>query len=385
MAPRVEIKTVRKTLADGTIREYHYDKATGAAIKGKVGTTAFAAELQKVRATRGPMKWAVGTIGHLLTSYQTSREWAELSPATREIYSRVLSELSGTEHVPVSELKVKHVKAIRDRLAERSPARANQFRCALGAAVTWGTRKSGIEEYEELHNVAYRVDRVKLGSTWRAWRPAEQEAFRAAENPVSVRLAFHLLLYTGQRRGDVLKMRWLDFDPQGFGGMGALRVVAQKTAHGDEDALHLPCHPALRVVLDEARGGTSDTFLVTRQDGQPYWSPNYATAQDRARHFAEVMRRAQWKVFGEGNHVPLHGLRKSASIILAELGLSPHQIQAITGHNTLQMVELYTRGANQKRMAETAMRAWAADSKPTVEGMIPVATETMPVSGHSGN
>ena len=36
--------------------------------------------------------------------------------------------------------------------------------------------------------------------------------------------------------------------------------------------------------------------------------------------------------------------------------MSPHQIQAITGHRTLKEIERYTRAARQKLMAETAMR-----------------------------
>ena len=36
--------------------------------------------------------------------------------------------------------------------------------------------------------------------------------------------------------------------------------------------------------------------------------------------------------------------------------MSPHQIQAITGHTTLKEVERYTRAASQKLMAEMAMR-----------------------------
>jgi integrase len=40
---------------------------------------------------------------------------------------------------------------------------------------------------------------------------------------------------------------------------------------------------------------------------------------------------------------------------LAEAGRSAHEIMAITGHATLAMVEGYTRGANQKRLAKAAI------------------------------
>jgi integrase len=53
--------------------------------------------------------------------------------------------------------------------------------------------------------------------------------------------------------------------------------------------------------------------------------------------------------------VTFHGLRKTAASRLAEAGCSTHEIAAITGHKTLAMVELYTRGADQKRRATAAI------------------------------
>jgi integrase len=51
-----------------------------------------------------------------------------------------------------------------------------------------------------------------------------------------------------------------------------------------------------------------------------------------------------------------HGLRKAIARRMAEAGMSPHQIQAITGHTTLKEIERYTKAARQKLMAEMAMR-----------------------------
>jgi integrase len=50
-----------------------------------------------------------------------------------------------------------------------------------------------------------------------------------------------------------------------------------------------------------------------------------------------------------------HGLRHSAGRALAEAGCSSHEIQSITGHRTLQMVEHYTKAARQKRLATAAI------------------------------
>jgi integrase len=51
----------------------------------------------------------------------------------------------------------------------------------------------------------------------------------------------------------------------------------------------------------------------------------------------------------------LHGLRKTAARKLADAGCSEKQIQAVTGHTTSRMVALYTRGANQRKLASAAI------------------------------
>jgi integrase len=52
----------------------------------------------------------------------------------------------------------------------------------------------------------------------------------------------------------------------------------------------------------------------------------------------------------------VHGLRKLAAATLAECGCSANEIAAITGHDTLGMVTLYTASAEQERLAESAVR-----------------------------
>ena len=53
--------------------------------------------------------------------------------------------------------------------------------------------------------------------------------------------------------------------------------------------------------------------------------------------------------------VVAHGWRTTALTWLADAGCSPHQIAAISGHTTLKMIEVYTRGANQRELARAAV------------------------------
>lgn len=60
---------------------------------------------------------------------------------------------------------------------------------------------------------------------------------------------------------------------------------------------------------------------------------------------------------GIGRGLSPHGLRKATARRLAEAGCTPHQIAAVTGHQTLQEVERYTREADQRRLAGAAVRS----------------------------
>ena len=54
-------------------------------------------------------------------------------------------------------------------------------------------------------------------------------------------------------------------------------------------------------------------------------------------------------------HCSAHGLRKAAARRLAEAGCTMHEIAAITGHASLSEVQRYTKAADQKRLALSAM------------------------------
>ena len=50
-----------------------------------------------------------------------------------------------------------------------------------------------------------------------------------------------------------------------------------------------------------------------------------------------------------------HGLRKAATMRLANAGCSNEQMKAITGHRSDSALAPYTRGADQRRLARQAM------------------------------
>jgi hypothetical protein len=51
----------------------------------------------------------------------------------------------------------------------------------------------------------------------------------------------------------------------------------------------------------------------------------------------------------------MHGLRKTAALMLAEVSCATHEIASITGHAPLAEIEWYTKAVNQKKLATAAI------------------------------
>jgi integrase len=172
------------------------------------------------------------------------------------------------------------------------------------------------------------IEKLPLGE-YRSWTDDELAAFEA-KWPLGTRerLAYALALYTGQRKGDLLRMTW------GHVEGDWIRVAQQKTGK----RLRVPMHPELKAVLAARAGAISSAPLLPL----------------KSRHFGTVMKAAIAAAIDDDACV-LHGLRKAATRRLAEAGCTAHEIMSITGHATLAMVQKYAKDANQTRLARAAM------------------------------
>jgi hypothetical protein len=144
---------------------------------------------------------------------------------------------------------------------------------------------------------------------------------------------------TGQRRGDVLAMRWDAIKD------GGIQVRQQKTGA----TIWVPLHPILatEIAKVEKKGLT----IVQRENGGPYTDDG----------FGSIWNPEQKRVGCAG--LPFHGLRKNAAIKLFEAGCTPQQVGAITGHETLAMIQHYGKGSNQKTLAKQAMALLTKDEE----------------------
>lgn len=272
------------------------------------------------------------TVGAVIEAYKKSPEYRALKPSSRLVYNRALDLLWSFDGTPIQKIRRKHVLEGRDELADK-PSSANALVQVWQIILQFAVEREEIE-----HNPALKIRRIKTRE-YRRW-PEEAVAFALGNLPERFRRAVMLGVCTGQRAGDIVKMKWGDYDGEG------ISVIQEKT--GAE--LWVPAHPEL--VADLASWKRASIHLLVNSDGKPWAKQSFCAA------FSTSIRQHQ-----ELNGLVFHGLRKTAASWLAECGCPAHEIQAITGHQSLNEVARYTREASQKVMAKAAMTRLASARK----------------------
>jgi integrase len=287
----------------------------------------------------GQARTKPGSFSALAVAYYRSAEFTQLSESTKSTYRGIIERLRADYgDKPVARLERRHVAAMIDRRA-KTPAAANNalriLRMLMGLALDRGMIAS---------DPTWQVKKIRSKSKgFRAWTEEDIAAFeRTWPIGSKPRLALALLLYTAQRRSDVVLV-----GPQHVRG-GRLQMRQRKT--GTE--IDIPIHPELARTIAATPCGNL-TFLVT-----DYGKPR--TPAGFTNWFVECARKA-----GLPAESTPHGLRKAASRRLAEALRSAHEIMAVTGHKTLKEVTRYTEAANRARLADSAI---AGLSRPAREG-----------------
>jgi integrase len=282
-------------------------------------------------AGKGSLRW-------LCEQYFRSAEYKRLEPRTQHVRRLILDGICMRDgEKPYTRMEARHVRRRRDEKAE-APEAANSLVKALRQVFAFAVENDLAER-----NPAKDVPYLKSGSEgFHPWSLEEVEQFEA-RHPVGskARLALALLLYTGQRRSDVVtfgrqhvKNGWITF-------------TQVKNRNRKPVTLSIPLRPELKAIV-EATPSDNLTFLVTAFN-KPF------TANGFGNWFRDRCNEAGLP------HCSAHGLRKAAASRLAELGAGESEIMAITGHTTSKEVVRYTRGARQKVLAAKAMARFDED------------------------
>lgn len=157
-------------------------------------------------------------------------------------------------------------------------------------------------------------------------------------------LALGLLLFAGTRRQDMVTLGKQNCRGPAPGSLGeVIRYIPKKTIKVRRNTSQKPLLPVLRQILADSADITGDlTFLVT-EHGKPFTEAGFGNwFRDRCDDAGL-------------DQCTAHGLKKAGATIAAENGATTRQLMAMFDWTTSAMAEVYTRAAEQKRLAGEGM------------------------------
>jgi integrase len=163
--------------------------------------------------------------------------------------------------------------------------------------------------------------------------------------PVELQRAMILAIHTGQRYGDLVRLRWADHDGEG------ISLRQSKTSQ----RVWIKCTSALTAMLESAP--KEGPFILARSDGRPW----HTAKDDKALGKAWTMHMKQAGLYSgqPGNQLHFNDLRGTAVTLLAEASATVPQIASITGHtleSVTRILEKYL--ARTRRLSEAAIYAF---------------------------
>ena len=267
-----------------------------------------------------------GTMRALAVSYFNSPAFRSMGAKPQRDYRHVIERLC-KQHGDKRAATLQREHIVKLMAACAKPNAANHLRKVLRGMMKHAA-EIGIRTDDPTRDV--KAIRIKTDG-YHSWTESEIAQFEA-RHPLdsTARLAFALLLYTGQRRADVVRLGRQHIRD------GMLHIRQQKTAV----ELAIPVHPYLQAMVSN----TTDRLAFLVNDlGRPFTVGSFSN-----------WFRAQCDM-ANLRHCSAHGLRKAAARRLAEAGCTAHEIAAITGHASLREIVRYTKAADQRRLATAAM------------------------------
>ncbi len=315
-------------------KAYYYAWRGGPRLPDKPGTPEFIAAFNAAVATR--VELPTGTVFGLIAAFKISSEFTSLAPRTQRDYLRQLKHIEinfgGMKIAALEDRRVRGVfKEWRDKLAQKSLRQADYAWTVLQRVFSVAKDRGQIGTNPcERGGRLYEADRND-----KLWTDDHVQRFKDRA-PAHLYPALMLALWTGQRQGDLLALRWSSYDGS---------FIRLRQSKGGR-RVRIPVGAPLKAVLD-ALPRTADMILTTID--RDAWEPKGGGF------------RASW---GKGcanagiDDVTFHDFRGSAVTRLALAGATVPEIATITGHS-LRDVEAILDAhylGRDNRLAESGMR-----------------------------
>jgi len=245
-------------------------------------------------------------------------------------------------------MEPRHVRERRDEMYDR-PEAANAYVKTL-RAVFKSAKDDSLCDRDPAKEVEYIHSR---SDGWHTWSVGEVRQFED-RHPITskARLALAILLYTGTRRSDAVRLGPPMIDADGW-----LNFTEHKGRNKDPKHRAIPILPPLQEIIEVTPAGDA-TWLRT-EFGKAYTSNGFGNWFRRKCDEAGL------------HHCSAHGLRKAGATIAAENGATAHQLMAIFGWRALRHAQRYAEKADRKRMVGEAMHLVIPRSPPAAKSVPP--------------
>lgn len=339
------INSVKRTLADGTVRIYHYDRATNQKLEGEPGTPEFEASLRRARRAGRPRRakvkkpesaWKV--IGN---AYQKSPEYLALVAKTRQDRDRMIGEIIDRfEFQTLADLGSRRVREDfyrwRDELAV-TPAKADKITGLMSLLLQFAYDRGMVDvnhaaRIKRLTSHGIRKDIILTG---------EQEAALLAAAPPHLARAMRFALLTAVRQTDMCSIRRDQYRD------GWLHIIPSKTRKTTAAQVWIPVFalPQLKELVDELLALPDCDGALLPWDGERGYRPLEAGNVDYQ------WRKLRDKVLGENVDLHWHDLRGTAITRLYEAGCTDAEVSSISGHAGRSQTSLRDYQARTRKLA----------------------------------
>ena len=325
---------IRKKLSNGTTASYWYHRASQTRLPGALGSIEFltaymTAENHSVNS--GPC------VSDLISEYIGSPKFTSLKPRTRDEYLRMLKHLElEFGDMPIKALENLKVRGefidYQEKTSLLTPREADNRLSVMSAVFSYSFDKgrlsrNPIASFSRLH----KSDRADI-----IW--TETDVTRFMKNAsIGLQRAMILALHTGQRYGDLIRLRWSDFD-------GAyLKLTQSKTS----SKVRIYCTTTLlRMLTTSPR---TCPFILARPDGRPWFTEKddkqlakaWRAQMEAAGFYPTPL--AQLSAAERRAHLHFNDIRGTAITLLAEAGATVPQIVSITGHSLQSATRILER------------------------------------------
>lgn len=339
------LNRVPKRMADGSTKTYFYAWKAGPRVQGEFGSPEFHASYAEAWASR--LRARTDTLQHVFDEFRTSPDFSALAPRTQKDYSKHLlaleREFGDMPLVALEDRRARgEIHSWRDRLATKSRRQADYAFAILARTLSWAKNRGMVTVNPcERGGRVYRPERS--GQVW----TFEQETAFIAAAPKHVSAALTLALWTGQRQGDLLRLRWRDYRD------GVIRLKQSKTGMRVE----IPVAPALQDVLERIRpaglsshpDGDGDQTILRTERGTPWTEGGFRASWRKACIRAGIAG------------LSFHDLRGTAVTRLAQAGCSVPEIATITGHSLKDVGSIIDRYylSRDRTLADSAIQKLA--------------------------